>query len=121
MLAFGRDGVLTRDQILGVSAYVRSLSGQRLGDIEQARTAAGREVFAANCASCHGDEAKGSRDLGAPDLTDRHWIYGGDAQSVFASIHGGRQGHMPHWQGRLSPAEIRMLALYVRTPQGDAR
>jgi mono/diheme cytochrome c family protein len=70
MLAFGRDGVLTRDQILGVSAYVRSLSGQRLGDIEQARTAAGREVFAANCASCHGDEAKGSRDLGAPDLTD---------------------------------------------------
>ncbi|WP_374449070.1 cytochrome-c oxidase, cbb3-type subunit III [Stella sp.] len=121
MLAFGRDGVLTRDQILGVSAYVRSLSGQRLGDIEQARTAAGREVFAANCASCHGDEAKGSRDLGAPDLTDRHWIYGGDAQSVFASIHGGRQGHMPHWQGRLSPAEIRMLALYVRTLQGDAR
>lgn len=115
MLAFGRDGILTRDQILDVSAYVRSLSGQPLGDADRARTAAGREVFAANCASCHGADAKGSREVGAPDLTDRNWIYGGDAQSVFATINGGRQGHMPTWQGRLSPAEIRILALYVGT------
>ena len=52
-------------------------------------------------------------DVGAPDLTDANWIYGGDAQSVFTTISGGRQGHMPHWEGRLSPLDIRLLALYV--------
>jgi cytochrome c oxidase cbb3-type subunit 3 len=48
-------------------------------------------------------------------LTDAHWIYGGDLQAVFTSVYHGRQGHMPHWEGRLSPVDIRLLALYVST------
>ena len=60
-------------------------------------------------------------DLGAPDLTDAHWIYGGDEQSVLNSIHGGRQGHMPSWEGRLSPTDIKLLALYVGTLSGDRK
>lgn len=121
MLAFGRDGVLDRTQVLAVSAYVRSLSGQALSEADQARLPAGKGVFAANCVSCHGADGKGSRDLGAPDLTDSVWIYGGDAQSVYASVQSGRQGHMPHWEGRLSPADIKLLALYVGTLKENAR
>jgi cytochrome c oxidase cbb3-type subunit 3 len=121
MLAFGRDGVLTPDAVHDVSAYVRGLSGQELSEADRARTGAGKEVYAANCASCHGEDGAGIRDVGAPNLTDRHWIYGGDAQSVYTSIYAGRQGHMPHWEGRLSPAEIKMLAIYVGTLGGGAR
>lgn len=120
MMAFGRDGVLQREQVLAVASYVRSLSGQKLDEADQARVSAGKEVFAANCVACHGENGKGQHDLGAPDLTDANWIYGGDAQSVVNSIHGGRQGHMPSWEGRLSPTEIKLLALYVGT-LGEAK
>jgi cytochrome c oxidase cbb3-type subunit 3 len=121
MMAFGRDGVLQREQVLAVVSYVRSLSGQKLAEAEQARVPAGKEIFAANCVACHGPEGKGLHDLGAPDLTDANWIYGGDEQSVFNSVHGGRQGHMPSWEGRLSPTDIKLLALYVGTLAGGAK
>ena len=115
MMAFGHDGILNREQVSNVLAYVRSLSGQTLGQAEQARVPAGREVFAANCVACHGEDGKGRHDLGAPDLTDSNWIYGGDRQSVFDSVFYGRQGHMPSWEGRLSPTDVKVLALYVGT------
>lgn len=119
MLAFGRDGMLDATQIAEAAAYVRSLSGQKLGEKDTARVAAGKMVFAANCASCHGENGKGMVDLGAPDLTDSHWIYGGDADAVVKSIYGGRQGHMPHWNDRLSPVDIKILALYVGALSGE--
>lgn len=115
MLAFGRDGMLEREQVRNVAAYVRSLSGQELSEADSARVSAGKDVFAANCVSCHGEGAKGIHDMGAPDLTDAHWIYGGDAQSVYSSIYSGRKGHMPSWEGRLSPVDIKTLVLYVNS------
>lgn len=115
MLAFGRDGVLTGEQIRSVAAFVRSLSGQALSDGDKAMLSAGRQVFADNCASCHGDTGRGKHEVGAPDLADSVWIYGGDRQSVIETIYSGRQGHMPHWSGRLSPTDIKILALYVGT------
>lgn len=121
MMAFGRSGMLDRTAVLSVAAYVRSLSGQQLDAADQGRVGAGEEVFAANCASCHGPDGSGIRELGAPSLADAHWIYGGDAQSVYASIYNGRQGHMPHWEGRLSAVDIRLLALYVSTLGEEAR
>lgn len=118
MLAFGRDGILERDQISDVVAYVRSLSGAS-GD--QAKLSAGQEVFASNCASCHGEDAKGNRELGAPDLTDNHWIYGGDLQTVYSTVYAGRQGHMPNWGSRLAPADLKILTLYVHSLRGTAQ
>ena len=115
MMAFGRDGVLDDKQIRAVAAYVRSLSNLPMGEDDKARIEAGKEVFTANCVACHGEDARGSTDAGAPDLTDAAWIYGSDAQSVFTTIYSGRQGHMPHWEGRLSPVDIKLLALYVGT------
>ncbi|MET3662983.1 cytochrome-c oxidase, cbb3-type subunit III [Aquamicrobium ahrensii] len=121
MMAFGRDGVLEMAQVSAVAAYVRSLSGQQLSEADRARLEVGQDVFTANCAACHGEEGKGMVEVGAPDLTDGNWIYGGDAQSVFTTIYSGRQGHMPHWQGRLSPVDIKILALYVGALGGGAQ
>ena len=112
MMAFGRDGILTRQQVQDVAAFVQSLSGTQ-GNAD--RIKAGQEVFAANCVSCHGDTGKGLSDMGAPDLTDTFWIYGGDSQTIYTTIYSGRQGHMPHWGGRLSEASQKVLALYVAT------
>ena len=115
MPAFGRDGILDRDQVLAVTAYVRSLSGQRLSADAIARRDAGQQVFADNCIACHGETGQGRRESGAPNLTDAVWIYGGDAETVHTTVYGGRQGHMPHWSERLTPTEIKILALYVGT------
>lgn len=109
MLAFGRDGMLQRSEITALTGYVLSLSDPS----GAAEDAAAAETFAFNCASCHGEDAKGQTDFGAPDLTDAFWIYGNSRQAVFNSIFNGRAGHMPHWEGRLSPTDLRMLALYV--------
>lgn len=114
MPAFGRDGMLESAQVRDVAAYVYSLSHpdysteQTIATIE-----AGREVFEMTCAACHGEDARGSIDVGAPNLVDARWIYGGDLQTLITTIHGGREGHMPTWDERLSNLDIRTLALYV--------
>jgi cytochrome c oxidase cbb3-type subunit 3 len=108
MLAFGRDKMLDQGQIELVAEYVQSLSDPAI-----ASTAEGATVFADNCAGCHGSDAKGIAGSGAPNLTDAFWIYGGDRASIRQSIHNGRQGLMPTWEGRLSPLDIKLLALYV--------
>jgi cytochrome c oxidase cbb3-type subunit 3 len=114
MLAFGRDGVLKPNEVDEVVAYVRSLSNPASAKgIDAKRLEAGKALFAANCASCHGENATGNTELGAPNLTDKFWIYGGDLQSVTDTVWGGRQGHMPSWDGRLSPLDRKILTLYL--------
>lgn len=112
MPAFGRYGLLTQEQIENVSAYVRTLAG---ADVltETAKVQDGQAIFATRCAACHGAEGGGNPLLGAPDLADRSWIYGGDAQTIHATVWGGRQGRMPAWEQRLSPVERKILALYL--------
>ena len=114
MMAFGRDQMVKKDEFENVVNYVRSLSDPTVAkEIPAAKIDAGKAVFAANCVTCHGDDAKGKADLGAPNLTDRFWIYGGDAESISTTVWGGRQGHMPSWDGRLSPLDRKILALYL--------
>lgn len=114
MSAFGRDEVLDRQQVRDVAAYVYSLTNPGYSTPENVnRIEAGREVFATTCVACHGEEAKGDRELGAPDLTDGYWVYGGSMDAILASVHGGRQGYMPAWDKRLSTANIRTLAAFV--------
>ncbi|AJD42517.1 cytochrome-c oxidase, cbb3-type subunit III [Rhizobium sp. SEMIA 4085] len=114
MPAFGRDQMLDRSQVRNVAAYVYSLAHPDYSTPENVeRIKAGREVFITTCAACHGEDAEGKRDVGAPNLTDSSWIYGGDLDTIVVSVHGGRQGHMPTWDERLTTAEIRTLALYV--------
>ena len=114
MPAFGLDQTLDRAALREVVDYVLSLSAGAPADPgRSASIAAGAGVFADNCAACHGENAAGSTDLGAPDLTDDFWIYGGDRQSVYGTVYGGRQGQMPQWEGRLSALERKILTLYV--------
>jgi cytochrome c oxidase cbb3-type subunit III len=114
MPSFGRDKMLDQTQVGNVATYVYSLSNPLASTPQTiARIEVGRQVFLTNCAACHGKDAKGNQDLGAPNLSDRFWIYGGDFEKIVTTIHGGRQGHMPTWDERLSPAEIKILALYV--------
>lgn len=114
MPAFGRDQILQPPDVDKVVAFVRSLSNPstaktaKPGDVD-----AGKEIFAANCAACHGEDAKGKSDTGAPNLTDKFWIYGGDAQTITNTLWSGRQGHMPSWEGRLTPLDRKILALYL--------
>lgn len=69
----------------------------------------------AGCYDCHAPDAGGDPAVGAPNLTDEVWLYGGSDDQVFDSIARGRAGRMPAFAGRLSPAEIRKAALYVRS------
>lgn len=113
MLAFGRDGMLQRGDIDNVVAYIRSLSGKPPADIKPERVKAGAEVFAANCASCHGEDAKGNIEVGAPNLTSTRWIYGNDPETLYTTVWGGRRGFMPSWEGRLSALDRKLLVLYL--------
>lgn len=114
MLAFGRDNILPRADVENVVSYVQSLSDPAaVKQIPQGRLESGKTIFAANCASCHGDDGKGKSDLGAPDLTDHNWIHGGDPQSIFTTVWHGRQGQMPAWEHRLGSLERKILALYL--------
>jgi cytochrome c oxidase cbb3-type subunit 3 len=111
MLAFGREGMISREDIENVVAYVRSLSNQP--GLLAEKVAAGREVFAANCASCHGETGAGQTNVGAPNLADAFWIYGGDEEAIFNTVWNGRQGHMPTWESRLSALDRKILTLYL--------
>ena len=112
MLAFGRDKMLERADVTQVAAYVQSLSQPEMALDAEARASA-EQLFADNCAGCHGADAKGSTDLGAPDLTDAFSIYGNDLATIRTTIHGGRQGQMPAWEGKLSELQRKLLALYI--------
>jgi cytochrome c oxidase cbb3-type subunit 3 len=101
---------LTGEQISQVVNYVLKISG---GVADNMLATQGAQVFADNCVACHGEKGEGNRDMGAPNLTDAIWMYGGDAATLTATISGGRAGVMPPWGGRLSPSDIISVAAYV--------
>lgn len=112
MPSFGRDGILTNGQISSVVNHVLSLSGEGRG------SAAGAQIFADNCAVCHGADGKGMRQFGAPNLADAIWLYGGTRQAITASVTNAHAGVMPAWGERLDPVTIKMLAAYVHSLGG---
>jgi cytochrome c oxidase cbb3-type subunit III len=119
MPAFGRDGMLKSDEIVTVANYVRSLSN--LSTRANYDAAAGKKLYADNCAVCHGPEGKGNRELGAPDLTDGIWLFGSDEATIVDVITNSRGGVMPAWTGRLDPVTIKALAFYVHSLGGGEK
>ncbi len=115
MPAFGRDRMLDPGQISDLTEYVVSLSGR-----EADAAAAGRasQLYADNCAACHGPNGEGDQLQGAPNLRDREWLYGSDRASISGQIHNGRNGVMPSWETRFSPAVIKALAVYIHANAG---
>jgi cytochrome c oxidase cbb3-type subunit 3 len=122
MTPFGQ--VLNSEQIKDVANYVRSLSSL---DADGARVARGKEVFAGNCAVCHGPDGKGSASLGegfaalgAPNLTDGIWLYSNSEEAIIEGITRGRNAgpgsvgnSMPAWKEYLGDAKVHVLAAYV--------
>ncbi|MER8375687.1 cytochrome-c oxidase, cbb3-type subunit III [Mesorhizobium sp. M1406] len=113
MPAFG--DIITADQIKQVSAYVASLS-ETVSD--QTLVVPGAKVFADNCVACHGDNAKGNKELGGPDLTDAIWLYGSGEAAIAAQVRAPKQGVMPAWGGRLGETKVKELAVYVHSLGG---
>jgi cytochrome c oxidase cbb3-type subunit 3 len=115
-LIAGRAGVmpafahLESAQVSDVANYVRSLSGLAADQIKVGR---GAEVYKANCAACHGAEGKGMAAMGAPNLTDKVWLYGGSEATIIETVLKGRNGMMPAHETILTPEKIHLLTAYV--------
>ena len=119
MPAFGRDGMLKQDDIAAAADYVRSLSG--LPTAAGADLARGGKAFADNCAVCHGPQGKGNREMGAPNLTDKIWLYGSDRKAIVDGIQNGHGGVMPAWGSKLDEVTIKALTVYVHTFGGGEK
>jgi len=105
-------GSFDAGQVNALAAHVLSLSGKAKAN------AAGAQLFADNCAACHGAGGEGLPAVGGPALNDAIWLYGGSAADIGKQILGPRHGVMPAWQGRLDPVTIKMLAAYVHARGG---
>ncbi|OSM02555.1 putative Cbb3-type cytochrome c oxidase subunit CcoP [Magnetofaba australis IT-1] len=141
-IAEGRQGVmpakggaeLSDSQVNDLVSYVMSLSGAGAGP---GNATAGDKLFHSDdamCYTCHGVGAKGSlkgktpdgeeidNSIGAPNLSDGIWLYGGTEDAIKTTISKGRNGHMPVWSsdngGKLSPVEVKKVALYVQSLGG---
>ena len=112
---YGLDNLLKPEQIADTAEYVLSLSGR---STDAASADRGAVVFKDQCITCHGADGKGKQEQGAPNLTDAIWLYGGTKAAIVESIQTGRGGVMPAWTGRLDPATIKSLAVYVHSLGG---
>ncbi len=112
----GKDGILKKEEIKTAANFVRSLSGLSVAPGTDLN--AGRKLFADNCASCHGDGGTGNKEIGAPNLADKIWLYGSDEASIIEGITNGRGAVMPAWSERLDPVTLKALAVYIYSLSG---
>ncbi len=113
MPAFGRDELLSKEEVNQVSNFVASRAG--LETDEGVDLAAGQTVYEDNCAACHGDDLKGLQEVGAPSLLSANYLYGKSLAAIKAQVNNPRNGVMPAWVGRLDPATVKSLTVYVHS------
>ena len=99
------------DGVREVVAYVRQISGQ---EADPQLASAGQARFQMFCMACHGMDGTGNPALGAPNLTDDVWLYGGDAETIEYAVRKGRNGQMPAFGESLSEERRKLLAAYVQ-------
>jgi cytochrome c oxidase cbb3-type subunit 3 len=102
--------VIGEQGVTDVTAYVLSINGR---EADSASAKAGEQVFQTYCVACHGADATGNPALGAPNLKDGIWLYGGNAEQISHSVRAGRNGVMPAHKDALSEDKIHILAAYV--------
>jgi cytochrome c oxidase cbb3-type subunit 3 len=115
MPRFGADAILDAAAVNDVADYIVALNG---GEVDAAAKERGAKVFAEQCVACHGENAAGMKDLGAPSLVNNIWQFTGDKAAFVAQINNPRHGVMPAWQGRLSDDLIKMVTVYVHSLGG---
>jgi cytochrome c oxidase cbb3-type subunit 3 len=118
----GRGGVmpahaatLGEQGVAEVAAYAYTLNGRQAEPALAALAARGAERFAQVCAACHGADGKGNQALGAPDLTNDAWLYGGSFEDIRKSVASGRNGRMPPHGALLGEQKVKLVAAYVRS------
>lgn len=116
MPRFQLDGILSAKEVEAVADHVLVMAGQAPAKAYDPKQ--GAQLYADNCVACHGETGKGNRELGAPNLTDKAWLYGSDRKAIIQTIAQSRNGVMPAWAGRLDDATIKMLAVYVHALGG---
>lgn len=119
-IANGRMGVMAAwGEVLGTEGvkdaahYVMSLSGKKH---DAARAVRGKEIYfnpPASCVTCHGEDGKGNYALGAPNLTDDIWLWGGSEKAIIETIANGRMNQMPTWSNFIDDGKIHILTAYV--------
>jgi cytochrome c oxidase cbb3-type subunit III len=97
-------------EIKALTEYVVSLSGT---EHDATLAAQGQGSFMKGCFACHGMDAKGNKFMGAPDLTDTVWLYGGSRGAIEQTIMHGRSGAMPAWKDVLGEEKVHVIAAYV--------
>jgi cytochrome c oxidase cbb3-type subunit III len=113
MPAFGKDGILKPEEIKQVVSFVRTLS--KLAPENGVDVAAGKKIFADNCAVCHGDDGKGKTEMGSANLTNGLQLYGSDIKDLTYTVSNARNSVMPAWGARLDPVTIKSLAVFVHS------
>ncbi|PZU85802.1 MAG: cytochrome-c oxidase, cbb3-type subunit III [Shinella sp.] len=107
--------ILEPEQVKQVAAYVVSLTAT---PSDAALVEPGKQVFADNCASCHGEDAKGGRDFGAPNLADAIWLKVNGEAEIAAQVSHPKHGVMPAWSARLGDTTVKELTVYVHSLGG---
>ena len=115
MPSFGSDGILESTEISDIAQYVLQISGR---EHDAARASAGQPLFEDNCSACHGEDGKGDREIGAPNIADAISLYGAEPEIIEAQISQPTHGVMPPWQTRLSDVTIKQLTVYVHNLGG---
>ena len=115
----GWEAALGNEGIKNVTGYVRSLSG--LKNPEGLDLAAGQQSYNTMCVACHGPEGKGNPLLGAPNLSDRTWLYGSSFAQVQQTIRYGRNGQMPAQADFLGNDKVHLLAAYVYSLSNESQ
>lgn len=103
-------GVLGEAGVANVAEYVLKISNSKH---DEAKAAVGEKLFATNCVVCHGADGKGNQLVGAPNLTDDVWLYGGKPETIRQTLRDGRNGVMPAQAELLKADKIHLLAAYV--------
>ncbi|OHV77879.1 cytochrome-c oxidase, cbb3-type subunit III [Ensifer sp. LCM 4579] len=107
--------MLTQDELRQTAAYVVSLTAT---PSDAALVEPGKQLFADNCASCHGADATGSREFGAPNLADAIWLKGSGEQAIIDQMKAPRHGVMPAWLPRIGDTTVKQLAVFVHSLGG---
>jgi len=97
-------------EIAGLAEYVVKLSGR---EHDEKLAAQGQGSFMKGCFACHGMDAKGNKFMGAPNLTDDVWLYGGSRGMIEETIKHGRAGVMPAWKDVLGEEKVHVITAYV--------
>ena len=105
--------IVKEDGARKIARYALALGGGGEGGGEDAQHAEGKALYGQFCVACHGAQGLGNPALGAPNLVDSVWLYGGDEDSIYESIFAGRDGEMPAQAGRLSESQIRVLTAWL--------